>query len=163
MATPKLIPDFKEFLRLLNSEKIEYLLIGGYAVALYGYIRPTKDMDVWISVHPDNVTRLIAALVKFGFAAGSLRPADFTGTQTVFRMGLPPNRLEIITSISGVAFEGAYPRRQMMNVDGVEIPVISYDDLKANKTSSERLKDRADVQELERSRTRRGNNPSGRA
>lgn len=104
MATIKLTRDFKEFLQLLNSERIEYPLIGGYAVALYGYVRPTKDMDVWISVAPDNLDRLITALTKFGFASGSITRATFGGDQSVFRMGLPPTRLEILTDISGIKF-----------------------------------------------------------
>src|SRR2546430_11873150 len=102
MATIKLTQDFKEFLQLLNSEKIEYLLIGGYAVGLYGYVRGTKDMDVWVATDPQNLDRLIHALVRFGFSRTSLNREIFTGPQTVFRMGMPPNRLEILTRIFGV-------------------------------------------------------------
>src|SRR5215210_4907815 len=102
MATVKLTSDFKEFLNLLNSEKIEYLLIGGYAVWLYGHIRPTKDMDVWVSIAPENLDRLIEALVKFGFSRAALSPKLFQGEKSVFRMGIPPNRLEILTNISGI-------------------------------------------------------------
>jgi len=155
MATIKLTHDFKEFLHLLNSEKIEYLLIGGYAVALYGYVRPTKDMDVWISTRPENIDRLIAVLIRFGFAADQIKKERFAGPQTVFRMGVPPNRLEILTAISGVNFEQCFPRRTTLEIDGIRVPVIAYDDLKQNKSASDRLSDRADVERLEKARMRR--------
>jgi hypothetical protein len=145
---------------LLNSEKIEYLLIGGYAVALYGYVRPTKDMDVWVSVAPENLDRLIHALTKFGFAPGSIPRTVFTGPQTVFRMGFPPNRLEILTSISGISFADAFPRRVLLNIDGIDVPVISYEDLKRNKSASDRLSDRADVEQLAKAEARRNKKPS---
>src|SRR5438552_107356 len=115
MATIKLTQDFKEFLRLLDSEKIEYLLIGGYAVGLYGHVRGTKDMDVWIATDPENLDRLINALVRFGFAPTSLNREIFTGDQTVFRMGIPPNRLEILTRIAGVDFRDCYTRRKTLD------------------------------------------------
>jgi hypothetical protein len=152
MAQIKWMQDFKEFLSLLNSARIEYLLIGGYAVNLHGYHRATKDMDVWIATKPQNLSKLIDVLVQFGFKAGSLRPEDFTGEQSVFRMGVPPCRLELLTRISGVDFDSCHQRRVMMNVDGIDVPVISYEDLKQNKISSDRLKDKADVEELERKR-----------
>ena len=91
MVTIKLTRDFKEFLGLLNSAKIEYLLIGGYAVGLYGHVRPTKDMDVWVSVDDANLERLADALVQFGFSRSSLPQPLFTEQKTVLRMGMPPN------------------------------------------------------------------------
>jgi hypothetical protein len=153
MATIKLTQDFKEFLNLLNSATIEYLLIGGYAVGLYGIVRPTKDMDVWISTDPINLDRLIEVLAKFGFQR-AFRREDFLGAATVFRMGLPPNRLEIITQISGVEFKECFLRRRKMVIDGVEAPVIDYDDLKKNKLASGRQKDAADVEQLEKRRSK---------
>src|ERR1700759_3684535 len=99
MAMPSLIPDFKEFLSLLNSEKIEYLLIGGDAVGVYGHVRGTKDMDVWIATDKANLERLVGALMRCGFAGGSITAEMFKGPQTVFRMGIPPFRLEILTKI----------------------------------------------------------------
>jgi hypothetical protein len=139
---------------LLNSEKIEYLLIGGYAVAMHGYVRPTKDMDIWVSTHPANIDRLIHALVKFGVPADKVKKEWFAGPQTVFRMGFPPNRLEILTAISGVDFAECYRHRLTLEIDGVSVSVIGYDDLKQNKTASTRLSDRADVERLEKARLR---------
>src|SRR5439155_14130868 len=102
MAMIKLTQDFKEFLQLLNSEKIEYLLIGGYAVGLYGHVRPTKDIDLWVSVAPENLDRLVEVLVKFGFSRQGIRKPLFTADQTVLRMGVPPNRLEVLSEIAGI-------------------------------------------------------------
>src|SRR5436190_17624320 len=124
MATITLTQDFREFLNLLNLEKIEYLLIGGYAVGLYGHIWPTKDMDVWISVNQTNLERIVVVLEKFGFAPGTVRADDFKSSKSVFRMGVPPNQLELITLISGVEFDDCYSRRAIMEVEGENVPVI---------------------------------------
>jgi hypothetical protein len=132
------------------------MLVGGYAVALYGYVRPTKDMDVWISTSPENVDRLVQALVKFGFTAG-VKKEQFGGPQTVFRMGVPPNCLEIITSVSGIQFVDCYPRRKTVEVDGVSVSLIDFADLKRNKTASGRLSDLADIERLEKARKTDGN------
>jgi hypothetical protein len=146
-----LTQDFKEFLSLLNSEEIEYLLIGGYAVGIYGYVRGTKDMDVWIATDLVNIQRLITALTKFGFQTGSLSPEMFTGSQTVFRMGLPPSRLEILTKIAGVEFRDCYARRRVIDYEGLPVAVIAYEDLKKNKLSTGRPRDAADIDAIERS------------
>jgi predicted nucleotidyltransferase len=155
MATIRLTQDFREFLNLLNSEKIEYLLIGGYAVGLYGVERPTKDMDVWISTSPENLDKLIEVLGKFGFRPDQFKREDFTGTQSVFRMGFPPNRLEVITRIAGVEFPECYARRCMTEIEGLQVAVIDVQDLMRNKTAAGRDQDRADVKKLER-RHKRG-------
>jgi hypothetical protein len=152
MAMLKLTHDFKEFLSLLNSEKIEYLLIGGYAVGLYGYVRGTKDMDVWVAVDQDNLSRLAKALTKFGFPASTVSPEMFVGGQTVFRMGVPPNRIEVLTEISGVKFNECYARRRMIDYEGVKIPVIAYEDLKTNKLSTGRPRDAGDIDAIEKRR-----------
>ena len=144
--------DFKEFLNVLNSEKIEYLLIGGYAVWLYGFVRRTKDMDVWVSVRPDNLERLRAALVRFGFSKDTDAGPLFQAEQTVLRMGVPPNRLEVISKIAALDFEACYARRRMMDVEGIQVPVIDYDDLITNKSATGRASDRADVERLQKRR-----------
>jgi hypothetical protein len=149
MVMPPLTKDFKEFLQLLNSEQIEYLLIGGYAVGLYGYVRLTKDMDVWVAVHPLNVERLRIVLIKFAFTPDSLPVPLFDPVKTTLRMGVPPDQLEILSKISGVGFDECYKRRRLITHDGVEISVISLEDLKRNRLSTGRLADQADVQKLE--------------
>jgi len=141
-------PDFKEFLRLLNSHRVEYLLIGGYAVAYHGYPRPTGDMDIWIAVSSQNATRVTAALVEFGFEADDVPLSLFTQPGRIVRMGIPPMRLEIVTTISGVDFASSYPRRISEIIDDVAVNIIGLDDLKANKKASARHKDLNDLEQL---------------
>lgn len=151
---PRLTPDFREFLSLLNSERIEYLIIGGYAVGHYGYVRYTKDIDLWVAVDPTNLDRLRVSLRQFGFSANSLPDPLFQPPRTVLRIGMPPNRIEILSSISGVAFQECFARRVLVEAEGLEVPVISYADLLDNKRTSGRPKDLADVDELKKSQTR---------
>lgn len=144
--------DFKEFLRSLNSEKVEYLVIGGHAVGHYGYVRTTGDLDVWISISPENAKRVAAALQAFGF--GAFDPKTFLQSPKIFRMGVQPVRIELLTGIAGVDFAEAYSRREATVIDGVPVAVIGFEDLKTNKKASGRLKDLADIDELEK-RSRR--------
>jgi hypothetical protein len=144
----RLPPDFKEFLRLLSSHRVEYLLIGGYAVGYHGYPLPTGDMDVWIAVSSRNAARVVAALVEFGFRAEDVPTALFAEAGKIVRMGLPPMRLEILTTISGVEFAACYARRVEVEVDGVAVNLICLDDLRTNKKASGRHKDLNDLEQL---------------
>lgn len=148
MATTRLAPDFKEFLQLLRSAKIEYLLIGGYAVGHYGFPRATGDLDIWIANHEENANRLVGALRQFGFDVPELKKSLFQKPKHVVRMGVPPVRLEILSSIDGVNFQECYPRRETVEMDGVEVDVISLADLKANKRASGRHQDLNDLEKL---------------
>jgi hypothetical protein len=146
MATIRLPSDFKEFLKLLNSESAEYLLIGDYAVNYYGYARSTGDMDIWIARSPENFARVAQALGAFGFPA--VTPAIFDAPDRMVRMGVPPLCLKILTSISGVDFGECFARRAVMEVEGIGVPIINLEDLKRNKRASGRAKDLADLDEL---------------
>jgi predicted nucleotidyltransferase len=148
MATPLLPADFKEFLRLLNEKKVEYLLIGGYAVGYYGYVRATADMDVWIACNAENADNTLRALREFGFDLPESTREVFLKPDTVARMGVPPFRIELLTTISGVSFDESYSERVVDTIDGVEVPIISLRHLKINKTASGRLKDLSDLQHL---------------
>lgn len=148
MDTILLPPDFKEFLRLLNSKRVEYLIIGGYAVAHYGYVRATADMDIWIALNPANAERAAVAIRDFGFNDPELTATLLLDPGKIIRMGNPPFRLEVMTTISGVEFAECYARRSISVVDGLEIPFISLEDLKANKQASGRLKDLSDLEHL---------------
>jgi hypothetical protein len=143
----QLPPDFKEFLQLLNSSKVEYLVIGGYAVNYYGYPRATADLDIWIAVMPENARRLARVMHEFGFTQADA--AIFLEERKMIRMGVPPIRLEILTSISGVDFPEAYARRLKTEFDGVPVNLIHLDDLKRNKRASGRLKDLLDLEQLD--------------
>ncbi|WP_420640604.1 hypothetical protein [Candidatus Leptofilum sp.] len=107
MATIRLPADFKEFLQLLNAHNVEYLLIGGYAVGYYGYARATVDMDIWIAINPANAVQVVATLKTFGFNLPELNKDLFLQENQVIRMGVPPMRLEILTSISGLSLTPA--------------------------------------------------------
>ena len=143
--------DFKEFLASLNAHSVEYLLIGGYAVGFHGYPRATNGIDVWVRVSPENADTLVRAISQFGFAAPNLNRELFLKELNIIRMGRPPLRIEIATSISGVFFDDC-SAREMTTLDGVEVPVISREHLLANKRASGRLKDLADVDYLTRQR-----------
>lgn len=140
--------DFKEFLRLLNSERIEYLIVGGYAVGYHGYPRPTGDLDIWVAARPDNATRLVSALAKFGFANAGATEKLFLEPGRVVRMGVPPVRIEVLTSVSGVEFADCFVRKVDADLDGVAACIIARDDLIANKLAAGRDRDRDDVSRL---------------
>jgi len=146
MATIQLPPDFREFLKLLNSSNVEYLVIGGYAVNYYGFPRATADLDIWIAINPDNAQRITQALRSFGFPQADANP--FQKERQIIRMGVPPMRLEILTTISGADFTDCYARRLEADLDGVLVNFIQLDDLKRNKQASGRLKDRVDLEQL---------------
>jgi hypothetical protein len=148
MGTIHLPPDFREFFRWLNLHEVEYLLVGGYAVGYHGYPRATMGIDVWIAATPENAQRVTAALEDFGFGSDVLVPGLFLQKDKIFRMGLPPMRIEILTSISGVAFNKAYEDRIEDELDGVPVKLINLHYLKLNKRAASRAKDLADLEEL---------------
>jgi predicted nucleotidyltransferase len=144
----RLPPDFKEFLQLLSSKGVEYLLVGGHAVAYFGYARPTGDLDVWVAQSPGNAARLVEALREFGFDVPNLREELFMTDDQIVQMGHPPLRIDVLTTISGVEFADCYSRRTAASLDGVNVELISLEDLKANKAASNRHKDLDDLQNL---------------
>jgi hypothetical protein len=146
----RLPPDFLDLLTALNAADARYMLVGGHAVGFHGVPRATKDIDVWIEATPENASRVMAALRAFGAPLAGLSDADFSRPGRGFRMGAPPFRIEILTEISGVAFGDAWPRRVAAQVEGVDLPVISREDLVANKRAAARARDLADVEALER-------------
>ena len=148
MDAPLLTDDFKEFLRLFNANRVEYLLVGGYAVGLHGYPRATIDLDVWVCATPENAERIMRALRAFGFALAALEPQLFVNPRSIVRFGTPPFRIGIMTSIDGVEFDACRRRASVFDVEGVRVPVISLDDLKTNKRAAGRNKDLADLDNL---------------
>lgn len=140
--------DFSEFLKLLNDHHVEYLLIGGFAVALYGYPRATADMDVWVARTQLNAERIVACLREFGFNTPSLNAELFQEPDRIIRMGEAPLRIEILTDIDGVVFSECLQRAHTQDVAGIEVPVIGLNDLKANKRASGRPKDLDDLENL---------------
>ncbi len=148
MATIHLPSDFKEFLKLLNAHQVEYLLIGGYAVGYHGYPRATADMDIWIAMNPTNSKKIVKVLKEFGFDLPELSPGLFLKEWQIIRMGVPPIRIEIATTISGVNFNECYAERVVDILDGVEVNLISLKHLKLNKKACGRHRDLADLENL---------------
>lgn len=141
-------PDFKDFLKLLNSEAVEYLLVGGYAVGNYGYPRATGDLDIWIAANAVNAAKVARVLLQFGFSAEAVTAEMFSKPDQIVRMGVPPVCIDVITSASGVDFSECYARRNVRMIDGVEVNIIHPDDLKRNKKASGRTKDLNDLENL---------------
>src|ERR1035438_6449124 len=148
MAIPALARDFKEFLKSFNANRVEYLLIGGYAVGIYGHVRATNDLDIWVKVSAENAARIDRALRDFGFAAAELTSDLFLAPNHVVRLGVPPIRIEILTSISGVEFESCYAERETIRIEEIVVHVISLARLRENKAASARAKDLADLEAL---------------
>lgn len=148
MATTRLPIDFKEFLQLLNAHKVEYLLVGGYAVGYHGYPRATIDLDLWVARHSQNAKKLVLVLRNFGFDVEGLSEDLFLEENKIVRMGEPPIRIEIITSASGVNFKECYNNRVIDSFDDVPVNVISLKHLKLNKKAAGRHKDLDDLENL---------------
>lgn len=148
MVTTQLPQDFKIFLQLLNDKKVEYLLIGGYAVGYHGYPRATVDMDVWIAIKSENAEKIVLVLREFGFDVPELSAELFLIEDQVIRMGVPPLQLKILTTISGVGFEECYAERVIDKIDDIDVNVISLRHLKINKQTSGRYKDLNDLENL---------------
>lgn len=141
--------DFSEFIACCIAREVQFLIVGGYAVAAHGHPRYTKDLDVWIWLHPDNAERLTGALADFGFGALELTPADFLEPDTVIQLGYPPKRIDILTSVDGITFEDCWPNRMMVRIDEVPVPFIDLASLRLNKAASARPQDLADLAALE--------------
>lgn len=133
---------------MLSSHRVDYLLVGGYAVCYHGYYRTTADIDIWIAVNPENAARMVRLIHEFGFDVPQLSEEIFLHKGRIIRMGVEPTRIEILTEVSGCDFDDCHPRRVRATIDGVEIDLISLPDLLRNKLKAGRLKDLADVQRL---------------
>ncbi len=141
--------DYKEMLQCLSGENVRFLLVGAYAVAAYGYPRATKDLDLFVQPAPENASNLMRALARFGAPLSGVSVADFSNEGIVFHIGSNPRRIDILTQISGVEFQQAYERRKTVCLEGIDVPVISLEDLIANKRATGRKQDLADVERLE--------------
>ena len=141
--------DFREFLSACNAAGVEYLLIGGYAVAYHGHPRYTADMDVWVRSEPANAGRVVAALAAFGFGDVGATAEMFLEPDQIVRLGVEPLRLELFTTIPGVTFGDCWENRVVENYADLSVPIIGRDDLLTNKRASGRPKDLIDLAALE--------------
>jgi hypothetical protein len=142
--------NFVDMLGALHAARAEFLLIGGYALAVHGFRRATGDIDFWIRPTPKNASRVMKALLAFGAPLHDLTEADLALPETVFQIGLPPERIDVIGSIAGVRFDEAWRRRVETEIAGVPVSVIGRAALLANKIAVGRPKDRIDVDWLRR-------------
>jgi hypothetical protein len=142
--------DLREFVALLNSNEVEYLVVGAFAVAHYGYPRYTGDLDLFFRASEQNVQRLLNALAEFGFGSLGIRAEDLLSAGRVIQLGVNPNRIDLLNSISGVSFDDAWAARQDGNLDGVTTHFIGWRALIRNKQSTGRSKDLGDADELKK-------------
>ena len=145
----KLTKDLREFIELLNSHHVEYLLVGGHAVAYHGHPRYTGDIDFLVRPSQENTRRLLIVLDEFGFGDLGITLEDLSTEGKVVQLGMPPNRIDLITAITGVSFDQAWAGRVAAHLDGLPVSVLGRNELLANKRSSGRTKDLADLEELE--------------
>lgn len=142
-------PDFKDILSAFIAEKVEFLVVGGYAMAFHGYVRATGDIDLWIRASDDNAEKVWRALKTFGAPLFDLNIEDLKTPGMVFQIGLVPSRIDVITQINGVEFDEAWNEHETVEIEGLTIPVIGKTQLLKNKKSTGRVKDRNDALWLE--------------
>jgi len=147
--------DFRDLLSALSAAGAEFLVVGAQAVGIHAIPRATGDLDVWVGTHGDNPARVWHALREFGAPLDNLSVDDLRQANLIFQMGVVPLRIDVITSVEALAFEECWPRRIVAKYEGLDIPVIGLEDLIRNKRAVGRTRDIADVELLERARTRR--------
>lgn len=141
-------PDFKEFVKLLIKNQVEYLVVGGYAVSVHGYPRYTGDLDIWINPTPKNASLVVQTIDEFGFSSFELKEEDFTKQYGIIQLGYPPVRIDIINTIDGVHFDECYARKAVFEIDGLKINFIKLEDLIKNKKATARPRDIDDIENL---------------
>ncbi|MGZ5505159.1 MAG: nucleotidyltransferase [Limisphaerales bacterium] len=143
--------NFREFIALLNSKKVKFLIVGGHAVGLHGHPRFTGDLDIWVATDPLNAGKVATVVKEFGFG-GLFSVNDFQKAGYAIQLGRPPYRIDILTSIDAIEFEAAYQKRKTIRAQGLTLPLIGRAELIANKRATGRPQDIADVAKLETKR-----------
>jgi hypothetical protein len=140
--------DFRDLLALLNEHKVEYLIVGGYALAFHGAPRFTGDIDIFVRPQPENARRILQALAAFGFVFSNLTVDDFQNPNMVVQLGVPPVRIDLITSLTGVAWDAADASKEPGTFGDVPVFYIGREQYIANKRATGRKKDLADLEAL---------------
>ena len=140
--------DLREFIELLNVLDVRFVIVGAFAVAYHGYFRYTSDIDLFIDPSLENATRIFRAVEQFGFGDLELAVEDFTREDQVVQLGVAPNRIDVMTFLSGISFDEAWSSREIGELDGLSVPFISKEMLKRNKIACGRLQDLADLEYL---------------
>ena len=141
--------DLREFVALLLSRGVEFIVVGGHAVSFHGYPRLTDDLDLLVRPSQDNAQRVVTALADFGFASTGLTASDFQANDRVIQLGRAPNRIDLITRLYGVDVADVWARRVEASLDGLDVWMISRDDLIRNKRATGRTQDLADAEHLD--------------
>ena len=144
-------PDFRDILSAFIEARVEFLVVGGYAMAAHRLPRATKDLDLWVRPSADNAERVLQALDVFGVPRHGLTATDLETEGTIYQVGVPPNRVDVITIVEGVPFEDAWRDRAEVDIDGLRIPVIGRSHLIVNKRAAGRPQDLLDADLLESS------------
>ena len=141
--------DFRELLECFAQHDVRYLVVGGWALAAHGVPRLTKDLDLWVWPDTDNAAAVVRALEEFGFGDLGLTATDFVTPDIVIQLGYPPNRVDLLTTPSGVKFDECWNERADIVLDGLQVPFIGLEGLKTNKRATGRAQDIVDLNSLE--------------
>lgn len=145
-----LFPDFEDFIKLLNTLSVNYMVVGGYALAFHGKPRNTGDLDIWIEISESNAKKLLQVLDDFGFGDLNFKKEDFTKPGYLTQIGYPPLRIDILNNIDGVEFKDAFPNSKLLKTENLEIRFIGLKDFIQNKSASGRPQDLVDIQEIKK-------------
>lgn len=145
-----LAQDFEDFIKLLHKNEVDYLVVGGYALAFHGKPRHTGDLDIWINNTEANAEKLVLAIADFGLSSLGLTKSDFMQEGYVTQIGYPPLRIDLLNTIDGVKFEDAFPNRLSVDVNGFDVNYIGLKEFIKNKSASGRIQDIADLKEIKK-------------
>lgn len=148
LAQMKLTTNFQDFVKKLNASGVEYIIAGGFAVAVYGYPRYTGDIDIWINPTRENAQKVLLVLRTIGYDEQQVSLEDLTTTDIVVQLGYPPNRIDLATGLAGVEFEACWENKATMPYGDTMANFISLSDLKKNKQATARQQDLLDLQNL---------------
>ena len=145
-----LAQDFEDFVILLNKHHVDYMVVGGYALAFHGKPRHTGDLDIWINSSETNAEKLILVIKEFGLSDLGLTKSDFIKEGYVTQIGYPPLRIDILNSIDGVKFEDAFPNKLFVDINGIEVKYIGLKEFIENKIATGRSQDIAELKEIKK-------------
>jgi hypothetical protein len=143
--------DYRDILSELSAAGAEYLLVGAYALASHGLVRATSDIDLWVRPTIENAERVVAALLAFGAPADQFSAELFTQPDQVLQIGVAPLRIDLLTSISGLEFDDAWTRKEVVDLGGLTVPVVCLEDLATNKRATGRPQDLVDLRWIDES------------
>ena len=143
-------PDFKDILSCLKDERVEFIIVGAYALAAHGFPRATGDIDIWVRNNSENAQKIMRALVAFGAPVSQLSEEDFTAPDVIVQLGVEPCRIDLLTGIDGVRFDEAWQNKVSITIDDLKIYILSKEDLLRNKLATGRDKDQGDIVWLEK-------------